>query len=141
MRASRMGCWKKAKASKKLRPDFTAETEWSRNTPQRLRESLAPFRSDGTLPDYPLGSDFTEVEQRLVKALGWLKANTATTSSKLRTALRALAARSDDHDAMARMGLQQPRGFSEKLEARLVALGLRETSVGSGGSAASKPGL
>ena len=39
----------------------------------------APFRADGTLPDYPLGSDFTEVEQRLVKALGWLKANTATT--------------------------------------------------------------
>ena len=42
------------------------------------RAALAPFRADGTLPDYPLGSDFTEVEQRLVKALGWLKANTAT---------------------------------------------------------------
>ena len=68
----------KAQAAKKLRKDFSGEPEWSRNTPQRLREALAPFRNDGTLPDYPLGSDFTEVEQRLVKALGWLKRETTT---------------------------------------------------------------
>lgn len=48
----------------------------SHNTPERLRAALAPFRRDGTLPVYPLGSDFTVVEQRLVKALGWLKAST-----------------------------------------------------------------
>lgn len=122
------GLLEKAKQSKKLRTDFSGEPEWARNTPQRLREVLAPFRKDGTLPDYPLGSDFTEVEQRLVRALGWLKSNTATTSSKLRTVLRALGARSDDSEAIARMGLQQPRGLGEKLEAKLVALGLQETS-------------
>ena len=122
------GLLEKAKRSKKLRTDFNGEPEWTRNTPQRLREALAPFRKDGTLPDYPLGSDFTEVEQRLVRALGWLKSNTATTGSKLRTVLRALGARSDDSEAMGRMGLQQPRGLGEKLEARLVGLGLRETS-------------
>ena len=122
------GLLEKAKRSKKLRTDFNGEPEWARNTPQRLREALAPFRKDGTLPDYPLGSDFTEVEQRLVRALGWLKSNTATTGSKLRTVLRALGARSDDSEAMGRMGLQQPRGLGEKLEARLVGLGLRETS-------------
>ena len=121
------GLLEKAKQSKKLRTDFNGEPEWARNTPQRLREALAPFRKDGTLPDYPLGSDFTEVEQRLVKALGWLKSNTATTGAKLRTVLRALGARSDDSEAMARMGLQQPRGLSARLEARLVAMGLRET--------------
>jgi hypothetical protein len=122
------GLLETAKQSKKLRADFNGEPAWARNTPQRLREALAPFRKDGTLPDYPLGSDFTEVEQRLVKALGWLKANTATTGSKLRTVLRALGARSDDSEAIARMGLQQPRGLGEKLEAKLVALGLQETS-------------
>ena len=64
------GLLEKAKQSKKLRTDFNGEPEWARNTPQRLREALAPFRKDGTLPDYPLGSDFTEVEQRLVKSAG-----------------------------------------------------------------------
>ena len=122
------GLLETAKQSRKLRADFHSEPEWARNTPQRLREALAPFRKDGTLPDYPLGSDFTEVEQRLVKALGWLKSNTATTGSKLRTVLRALGARSDDSEAVSRMGLQQPRGLGEKLEAKLVALGLQETS-------------
>ena len=117
----------KAKAAKKLRNDFRSEPEWSRNTPQRLRESLAPFRNDGTLPDYPLGSDFTEVEQRLVKALGWLKANTSTTTSKIRTVLRALAVDCEDREALVRMGLESPRTFAERIEAKLVGLGLKET--------------
>ena len=116
-----------AKASRKLRVDFTVEPEWSRNAPQRLRDALSPFRRDGTLPDYPLGSDFTEVEQRLVKALGWLKANTSTTASKVGTVLRALAANSEDREALARMGLEFPRTIAGRIEAKLVALGLRET--------------
>ena len=117
----------KAKAAKKLRSDFSGEPEWSRNTPQRLRDTLAPFRHDGTLPDYPLGSDFTEVEQRLVKALGWLKANTSTTVSKIRTVVRALAADSEDREALGRMGLESPRTIAERIEAKLLALGLTQT--------------
>jgi acyl-CoA hydrolase len=97
-----------------------------RNTPERLRAALAPFRREGVLPDYPLGSDFTEVEQRLVKALGWLKANTATRGAKVRTVLRALSSpASDDREALQRMGLEAPSGFGERVEAKLVGLGLR----------------
>jgi hypothetical protein len=90
---------------------------------------LAPFRADGTLPDYPLGSDFTAVEQRLVKALGWLKGNTSTTVGKLRTVLRALTVgRAVDVEAVERMGLMQPANMGDRFEARLLTLGLRETS-------------
>ncbi|MEH6421692.1 acetyl-CoA hydrolase/transferase C-terminal domain-containing protein [Pseudomonas sp. CGJS7] len=100
------------------------------NTAQALAAKLAPFRAEGVLPDYPLGSDFTEVEQRLVKALGWLKANTATRGAKLSTVWRALwTAPSGDNQAMQRMGLQQPSTLGERLEARLVTLGLRETQA------------
>jgi acyl-CoA hydrolase len=104
-----------------------------RNTPQRLQAELAPLRRDGTLPDYPLGSDFTPVEQRLVKALTWLKANTATRGGKLKTIARALfgggAISPDDLEAMARMGYAQPSGFGQTLYAKLVALALRETAI------------
>ncbi|WP_454829123.1 acetyl-CoA hydrolase/transferase C-terminal domain-containing protein [Pseudoxanthomonas wuyuanensis] len=116
-----------AKRSKKLRDDFSVPPAWQENTPAHLSAKLAAFRRDGTLPDYPLGSDFTEVEQRLVKALGWLKANTATPWTKLSTVLRALSASSDDAGAMERMGLTSPARFGERLEAKLLALGLRET--------------
>jgi acyl-CoA hydrolase len=102
----------------------------ARNTPECLRAALAPFRADGSLPDYPLGSDFTPVEQRLVKALTWLKANTATRGAKLKTIARALlapkATSADDLEALARMGYGAPSGFGETLYARLVALALRE---------------
>lgn len=100
-----------------------------RNSPQRLREALAPLRQQGALPDYPLGSDFSVVEQRLVKALGWLKANTAGNGAKARTVLKALfSGGAVDAEAMQRMGLERPGGFGERIEARLVALALRETA-------------
>ena len=122
------GLLEKAKQSKKLRADFNGEPHWARNTPQRLRQALAPFRKDGTLPDYPLGSDFTEVEQRLVKALGWLKAETATLPKKLRAVGKAFTSTaSDDPDALLRMGLGQPQDIGERLYARLVKYALHLT--------------
>lgn len=121
-----------ANASGKLGEDLLRPRSSGRNTPERLRATLAPFRADGTLPDYPLGSDFTPVEQRLVKALTWLKANTATKAAKLATIARALtgarASSADDIEAVTRMGYANPSGFGETLYAKLVALALRETA-------------
>ncbi|SDQ57614.1 acetyl-CoA hydrolase/transferase C-terminal domain-containing protein [Pseudoxanthomonas sp. CF125] len=122
------GLLEKAKHSKKLRADFSTEPEWARNTPQRLRDALAPFRNDGTLPDYPLGSDFTEVEQRLVKALGWLKTETDTLPRKLRTICRALfAGKHTDSEALQRMALDRPASAGEWLYSRLVLHALSKT--------------
>jgi len=117
-----------AKREGKLRADFTLPASASRNTPQHLAASLRPFHDSGVLPDYPLGSDFTPVEQRLVKALAWLKANTATRGAKLRTVWRALGSKPLDREALERMGLASPDGFGERIEARLVSLALSETA-------------
>lgn len=115
-----------AKANGKLRRDFSAPDAWQRNTTARLGETLAPFRRDGTLPDYPLGSDFTAIEQRLVKALSWLKARTATRTGLLRTIALAFSTRSDhDEAAMQRMQLHAPASLQERVSARLLGLALR----------------
>lgn len=122
------GLLEQARQCRKLRADFIAPPAWSRNTPQRLEATLAPFRADGTLPDYPLGSDFSAAEQRLAKALGWLKKQTATLPGKLRTVARSWSARLDgDVEAMQRMDLHQPAGLGEKLNAKLVAHALQQT--------------
>ena len=109
-------------AGKYAGPDVDA----ARNTPERLREALAPFRARGLLPDYPLGCDFTEVEQRLVRALGWLKTEAAR--GKLGLIWRALRdAPCTDSEALARMDFASPKGLKEKLEARLVGHALNRT--------------
>jgi acyl-CoA hydrolase len=117
-----------ARSAKKLARDFQAAPKLSGNTAASLRETLLPFRRSGLLPDYPLGCDFSEEEQRLVRALTWLKSATATRKGKFATILSAIAhGKTSDRAAMQRMGLESPSGISERLEARLVALGLERT--------------
>lgn len=115
----------------KVAPDARLPDAASSNTPARLRAALAPFRADGTLPDYPLGSDFTPVEERLVQALTWLKNNTAARGAKLRTLARALfggvPGTKAEREALQRMGLDTPADIGERIAAKLVLLGLRET--------------
>lgn len=117
-----------AKQAGKLGADVLAQPQWQRNRGERVRAALAPFRADGTLPDYPLGSDFTEVEQRLLRALAWLKRNTASTGTKLATVARALLAREPgDPAGLQRMALDAPRGIGERIQARLLAYALQQT--------------
>ncbi|WP_267116685.1 acetyl-CoA hydrolase/transferase C-terminal domain-containing protein [Xanthomonas sacchari] len=117
-----------AKANGKLAADFAAPTHWQRNQAARVRDALAPFRRDGTLPDYPLGSDFTEVEQRLLRALSWLQQHTASTGAKLKTVASAVLARpAADAACMQRMGLDAPRSLGERLDATLLAFALQRT--------------
>jgi hypothetical protein len=97
------------------------------NSPESIARRLKPFRDSGLLCDYPLGCDFTPVEQRLARALGWLKNATATRSGKARTLWQALLhGGRDDPEALARMQLSQPRGFAEWLESRLLKLALEK---------------
>ena len=99
------------------------------NNAAALSRRLAPLRRSGVLPDYPMGSDFTEVEQRLVRALAWLKPRAAGIA-KFNLLLRALSRGAPtDPEAMARMGLDAPRGLGERIEARVLALALRETAA------------
>ena len=39
------------------------------NFPERIKAALKPAREAGLLPSFPFGSDFTDVEQRLIPAL------------------------------------------------------------------------
>ena len=116
--------------SRKLRADFRMPEAWARNSAARVRAALAPFRADGTLPDYPLGSDFDAVEQRLVRALAWLKRRTGSQRGKLATVAAALLQHNgDDSEALARMDLSRPHGLGEQLQARLLRLALARTAT------------
>jgi acyl-CoA hydrolase len=117
-----------AKAHGKLAADFAIPEAWRRHHPGHLHEVLAPFRHKGLLPKFPFGSDFTEVEQRLLPALEWLKAGSSNWRGKLRL-LRAFcrpgAAVPGEAEALARMGLDAPTALTDRLQQRLLQAALR----------------
>ena len=114
-----------AKAAGKLRRDFGIPAAWRQNTPARLAAALAPH-SEG-FPRFPFGSDFDEVELRLLPALQRLQSLSA---NKLRffgfalAAMLAGAPLAEDAPLYARMGLVQSRGLAQRLLRRLVAQAL-----------------
>jgi acyl-CoA hydrolase len=129
--AFQRGLLEAATAAGKLRAGFEPPAAWRANTTADLAQRLRPFRRSGLLPDYPLGCDFTPVEQRLVRALAWLKSATATRAGMARTALAAIAGPGADpacDAALERMALATPNGLRQRLYARLLRLALARTA-------------
>ena len=117
-----------AKAHGKLASDFAIPAAWRRNLPRYLRDALRPLQQKGSLPGFPFGSDFTEVEQRLLPALGWLQSSAHTWRGKFRL-LRAAcwpgAAAAGEDDALLRMGLAVPVTLADRVQRRLLQTALR----------------
>jgi acyl-CoA hydrolase len=119
-----------ARDALKLEKGFDPPSQWQGNTHEALSARLAPLRRAGVLPDYPMGSDFSPEEQRLAAALSWLSARTGSLGARLATVGSALLGeQSRDKAALARMGLQAPKGLGERLEARLLRYALANTEV------------
>jgi hypothetical protein len=91
------------------------------NTPARIAAALSPARKAGLLPSFPFGSDFTEIEQRLIPALEILR--DASRSPLALIGLLMDGLRPGDasvQPALARMGLDHPNTFSDRLYRALV---------------------
>jgi acyl-CoA hydrolase len=119
-----------AKANGKIRADYRIPDGYRDNTPERLTRALAGHRRQGFFSEYPFGTDLTAEEIALARALRFLDGRTGTPAGKLAT-VAAAAARGSPAPrhaaALKRMGLDQPRTMGERLEQRLVVLGLDAT--------------
>jgi acyl-CoA hydrolase len=60
---------RRAKDAGKISSNYEIPAQQRSNNPDRIRAALAPARERGLLPPFPLGTDYTPVEQRLLKAL------------------------------------------------------------------------
>ncbi|PXV61348.1 Acyl-CoA hydrolase [Dyella jiangningensis] len=120
-----------AKAHGKLAADFQIPERWRNNRPEHLREVLAPWQAKGLLSPFPFGSDFTEVEQRLLPALDWLKKRSATWRGKIEVVKAALApgeAVPGEDEALERMGLTRPTSVGDRIQQRLLKAALRRAA-------------
>jgi acyl-CoA hydrolase len=113
-----------ARRAGKLDPSWTLPEAWRNNTPEHLARQFR--RVDAVVPSYPFGSDFTELEQRLIPALQWIKGRSASKWAMLSDALR--GGRGDHAAALARLGLDAPRSLGERITARVLARALDRTA-------------
>lgn len=119
-----------AKAAGKIRAGYRIPDACRDNTPERLTRALEAHRRQGFFSEYPFGTDLTAEEIALARALVFLDGRTGTLAGKLATAAAAVVSGSPaprHAAALKRMGLEQPRSFGERLDRRLVVLGLDAT--------------
>lgn len=121
-----------AKKARKIERDYVIPEQWRHNLPARLERELGDSMRSGMLPPFPLGTDFTDDELILAKALKWLQARTATRWSAASTASSALLSRVDTSEAvmarlLERMELGRPTSLREHLSQRLLAFALSHT--------------
>ena len=119
------GLLKTAKANGKIDRNFKLESSWSINSVDGLQKKLTKFKQEGLLPDYPFGTDFNDLEQRLIPVLQNLK---IANNSKLRLVKLIIKGRKVDvndvyKEALTRLGFHRPTSFKDKLT-RLALLGV-----------------
>ncbi|PTU31489.1 acetyl-CoA hydrolase/transferase C-terminal domain-containing protein [Stenotrophobium rhamnosiphilum] len=109
-----------AKKSGKLEKDYVVPAAFQNNTPQALREKLAPHQS--LFPDFPFGSDFTPQEELLAKSLQKVKSRAAKTSKwkLLLSTLTASAAPAAVQPYLERMQLVAPTTLQDKVARHLL---------------------
>jgi hypothetical protein len=117
---------RRAKDAGKLPAGFAVPKAFRDNYPERIADALRPARQAGLLPAFPFGSDFTDVEQRLIPALQFLQ--DAQRSPQRLPALiwrgwreRLQAA---DGECLTRLGLDKPSTWQERLYRALVIAAL-----------------
>jgi acyl-CoA hydrolase len=119
-----------AKAHGKLAADFKIPEAWRKHRPEMLHEALAKPMRKGLLPKFPFGSDFTQVEQRLLPALEWLQSSNATWKGRWRlfTSLcKPGDATAEEVAALDRMGLAGATSLNDRLFRRLLQVAIRRS--------------
>ena len=114
-----------AKEIGKIERSFELQKTARNNTPTMIAQALQPARDAGLLPLFPLGSDFSEIEQRLIPALQILKL--ASSTELLALFARGIFSSSKDWDCLQRLGLARPSKPVEWLYSALVSGALRRS--------------
>jgi hypothetical protein len=117
---------RQAKDAGKLPKNFEIPAAHRENFPARIAIALKPAREAGLLPSFPFGSDFTDVEQRLIPALQLLQDAQAKPQRLPAMLWQGLTRTPDaaDHECLARLGLDAPKTLSERAYRALVSAAL-----------------
>lgn len=118
-----------AQRSGKIPANFRLPDAARRNLPQRLEATFAPYRERGLFPALPSGTDFTEEEIVLGRALKLLQSRTQSAVGRAGVIARALVSDAPGKEMLpylARLELERPITARGRVERKLVSWALRE---------------
>jgi hypothetical protein len=123
---------RQAKDSGKLPKNFEIPAAYRDNHPERIANALKPAREAGLLPLFPFGSDFTDVEQRLIPALRLLQDAQGAPRRLPRLLWQGFTGHPDaaDIECLARLGLDRPVTLAEHAYRALVSAALARSRAG-----------
>jgi len=118
---------REAKANNKISKDYEIPPQCRNNTPERIAKALLAAKERGLLPDFPFGTDFTDVELRIIPALQLLKQKSAAPLQLVPLLFKGLfAAKTADMEAaIERMGLTKVARLKDRIYRLLLRGALR----------------
>lgn len=113
---------KSAKAHGKLDSAYQVPQRFRHNLPELLEAKLRPWSEAGLLPDFPFGTDLTEDELQMVRAMKKVKHASHHPSELLIMAVKSLWEGKQAPEAyLQRLGLSDAHNFKDLLLRRLFA--------------------
>lgn len=119
-----------AKAQGKLPADYSIPEQYCNNYPERLKAVYDEYQQQGFFEDFPLGSDFTFIEQMLIRALSWLRINTKPLHMLNIARHSVISDSTVKHFTphLERMGLLNPGTLKERIYRQLLLVALEATN-------------
>ena len=113
---------KEAKAHGKLESGYEIPDRYRHNLPAVLDDKLHPHSRTGLLPDFPFGTDLTDDELHIVRALKRLKRTTGHPTELVTMAVRSLwEGKEAPHAYLERLGLAEAKSFRDMFVRKLFA--------------------
>ena len=111
-----------AKAQGKLPAGYEVPERYRHNLPQALHDRLHPWAEAGLLPDFPFGTDLTDDELHIVRALKKLKHASEHPIELVQMTVKSLwEGREAPHAYLERLGLADAHSFKDLFVRRLFA--------------------
>jgi hypothetical protein len=109
-----------AKANGKLNASYEIPDAQRHNLPERIEKSLMPWHDEGLLPDFPLGTDFTDDELVIIRALARLKRSSEHPLELVKMLVESTVGQVFDQKDVPdryldRMGFHEAHGLKDKL--------------------------
>ncbi|MCB9493894.1 MAG: hypothetical protein H6681_00435 [Desulfobacteraceae bacterium] len=126
------GLLEKAKQYGKIESDYKIPSQYTQNYPEKLEKLIASHREKGLFPLFPFGTDFTDEEVAIGKALKMFKAKADKSKASIIPGIFKAFTSAVPQGAkpyLERLSLDNPGDFKEKLLQKIVISALKDSGA------------